>query len=192
MDWHNISLSKYLQLKQVFADKELDEVEKGIEAVSILFDCDANKLMITDFNNKLQQVKKVLSNKIPKSKVKAKYGEYQLVVEPTLITTSQFMDISTFRESGDIVGILSCILIPKNHVYNDGYSIDEVRNYIMELPITDALGILSFFTEVSLLYITHSLQFLVKKGVKNKQQKKEIKNKIKQLQEMISACCHSF
>lgn len=192
MEWHNITMGQYQQMKEVFAEQEMDEVEKGIALVSILFDCDANKLLLTDFNSKLQQVKKVLSMDIPKSKVKANYGNYQLVAEPTTITTNQYVDLATFKEREDMVGILSCILIPKNHIYNDGYDIEEVRDYILKMPITDAFAILNFFMTACYSYVTHSLKFFLMRTVTSRKERKMLKQQIEKLHQKIMGFCRSF
>lgn len=191
MEWHNITMGQYQQMKEVFAEQEMDEVEKGIALVSILFDCDANKLLLTDFNSKLQQVKKVLSMDIPKSKVKANYGNYQLVAEPTTITTNQYVDLATFKEREDMVGILSCILIPKNHLYNDCYDIEEARDYILNMPITDAFAILNFYDGLLLIRNSFPKIFLMR-TVTSRKERKMLKQQIEELHQKIMGFCRSF
>lgn len=182
MQWNDIKVKQYLNIKAIFESDEFeDDIEKGIALVDEMFNCNSKSLYISDFNNKMSMVNKLLSDRVPREKIKANYGKYQLVIAPETITTSQFIDVTTFQKNNDIVGVLSCLLIPKKSLYNDGsYSMDELREYIIDMPITEALGIMDFFTKTSLSYLIHSVRYLVRKV--RGEEKKRLNKLLKELQ----------
>lgn len=74
--------------------------------------------------------------------------KYITTIRPEDITTAQYIDFQVRATDApeDLAGLLSVILIPEGHKYNDGYSSDEVRQEIYKnLPIEDAMGVSAFF-----------------------------------------------
>lgn len=84
--------------------------------------------------------------------VKRKYEidgkTYIPTLNPTELTTAQYIDfqVRATEAPHDLAGLLSVILIPEGHKYNEGYSSDEVREAIYKnFPIEDAMGLSAFF-----------------------------------------------
>ena len=84
--------------------------------------------------------------------VKRKYEidgkTYIPTLNPAELTTAQYIDfqVRATEAPKDLAGLLSVILIPEGHKYNEGYSSDEVREEIYKnFPIEDAMGLSAFF-----------------------------------------------
>ena len=82
----------------------------------------------------------------PKYKINGK--TYIPTLNPAELTTAQYIDfqVRATEAPDDLAGLLSVILIPEGHKYNEGYSSDEVREEIYKnFPIEDAMGLSAFF-----------------------------------------------
>lgn len=88
------------------------------------------------------------------------------VLEPTKdftkITTAQYVDFQTFSKKGidALPDLLSVLLIPEGHKYNDGYDLAQVKETVLQLPLPAALGLSGFFFERLLASIQASLTSL--------------------------------
>ena len=64
------------------------------------------------------------------------------------MTTAQYIDyqsiiVEKFEEH--LVELMSIILVPKGHIYNDGYDSEKALEDIETLSVTEALGLADFF-----------------------------------------------
>lgn len=85
---------------------------------------------------------------IVKRKYKIDGKTYIPTLNPAELTTAQYIDfqVRATEAPHDLAGLLSVILIPEGHKYNEGYSSDEVREAIYKnFPIEDAMGLSAFF-----------------------------------------------
>lgn len=82
----------------------------------------------------------------------------------TQITTAQYVDFQTFSKGGvaALPDLLSVLLIPEGHKYNDGYDLEAVKATVKELPLPAALGLSAFFFERLVASIQASLTSLEK------------------------------
>ena len=91
-------------------------------------------------------------------------GDFVLVPTKdfTQITTAQYVDFQTFSKKGidALPDLLSVLLIPEGHKYNDGYDIAKVKETVLELPLPAALGLSAFFFERLVASIQASLTSL--------------------------------
>lgn len=55
---------------------------------------------------------------------------YKVCKDITAVTYSQFVDFTAYAKADDLVGMVSCFLIPKDHNYNDGYDLNVVKEDI--------------------------------------------------------------
>lgn len=70
------------------------------------------------------------------------------------MSAGQYIDFQTYAaQKGDNwAGVLSCILVPEGHAYNDGYDLGGVQDAIRaELCILDAIALRAFFLSSSAL-----------------------------------------
>lgn len=97
--------------------------------------------------------------------VKKKYEingkTYEFMGYPDKISTAVYIDFyNTGREiPKDITDMLSLVLIPEGHKYNDGYDMDEVKDDIENhFNIEDALSVCDFFTSLSQVLLRQALR----------------------------------
>lgn len=125
---------------------------------------------------------------------------YCLLKNAGEMTTAQYIDyqsivVEKFEEH--IIDLMSIILVPKGHIYNDGYDNEQVMNDISTLSVTEALGIADFFItkyrrllRQTLLYSKAEMWIAVQKTPK--ENKEEIRSKAKEfnkhLDELLSMC----
>lgn len=163
--WDDVSIGEYFDIVDISSDDAIDDVDKDVEILSILCDCDVNDiynlpigevsalrsqmmwLSEFSFDKKSRHFKKFVFN--------GRNIDIELVVDK--MTYAQFVDYQMFWKEGvdtadKMANVLGCFLIPKGHKYNDGYDVAEFRNEIKEhLPITIAQSICFFFLQKSMV-----------------------------------------
>lgn len=175
MKWNDLTFGQYLEIESIWDSKDSELLDKTVALQSIIFNIDASKISISEFNDKLKEIE-FLKQPIPIVKVKRSYGDYRVIMDIPEITMAQYMDFVNFRETNDKIGILSVFLIPKGKEYMEGYSIDEVKDYITnKLSVVDALAMYAFFLRFFQRYIRLSLRFT--RNRLKKIQKRENKKK---------------
>lgn len=159
MTWNDVTLEQYLQLVSIENDnKEL--IDKNSAYISILFDVPYSEdLSLYEYNRYTCKLK-FLSTPLPKAQLKAKYDNYVLHKQVGNITMAQYIDFKTYAMRGDIAGCLSCFLIPEGKTYLEGYDVEEVKQYILNMPVPDVIAIQGFFllylkrfTQLSLIFL---------------------------------------
>lgn len=174
MKWSDLTFGQYLEIESIWDSKDSELLDKTVALQSIIFNIDASKISLTEFNDKLKEME-FLKQPVPIVKIKRSYGDYRVVMNVPEITMAQYMDFVNFRESNDKIGILSVFLIPKGKEYMEGYDIDEVKEYISnKLSVVDALAMYAFFLRFFQRYMELSLRFTRNKlkRIKKRENKK--------------------
>ena len=121
--------------------------------------------------------------------VKRKYEidgkTYIPTLNPAELTTAQYIDfqVRATEAPKDLAGLLSVILIPEGHKYNEGYSSDEVREVIYKnFPIEDAMGLSAFFFALW----KKSTRRLLRETKKQYRELKRIKNRTETETELLT------
>lgn len=121
--------------------------------------------------------------------VKRKYEingkTYIPTLNPAELTTAQYIDfqVRATEAPHDLAGLLSVILIPEGHKYNEGYSSDEVREAIYKnFPIEDAMGLSAFFFALW----KKSTRRLLRETKKQYRELKRIKNQTEAETELLT------
>ena len=193
MNWTDVSLKQYNDIKQIFLEPDYSEEDRIILLINILFGVDALKLKTTELNGYVNQLK-FLSTNPPKMKLKEKYklGENWYILRRNLkdFTVAQWIDFQNFLKNGadtdNYNNLLSVFFIPESQTeYAEGYDVESVRNDINNhLSIADANSIASFFLLYQRTSLLLSLLYTRKKVLKtpmNKEQKKELKKQFRKL-----------
>lgn len=195
MNWFNISLKKYIELKDLYLDPEITDEDRLIYQIKILFDIDPLKLKANELHKYINEMK-FLGEKIPKVKLKSKYvlGENTYVLKKDLkdFNVSMWIDFQNFLKEGSDIDnyakLLSVFFFPLGKDvkdYGEGYEIEQVRQDINNfLSIADATSIASFFLTYQRALLIRSLLFTRKKVLKtpmNKKEKKKIKKEFRKL-----------
>lgn len=198
MNWFNISLKKYIELKDLYLDPELSDEDRLIYQIKILFDIDPLKLKPSELHKYINEMR-FLGEKIPKVKLKSKYilGQNTYVLKKDLkdFNVSMWIDFQNFLKEGSDIDnyakLLSVFFFPEGKDvkdYGEGYDIEQVRQDINNhLLITDAMSISSFFLTYRRTLLIASLLYTRKKVLKTPMEKKEKKKIKKEFRKLIWA-----
>lgn len=145
LNWNSITYRDYLKIAEFQKDKDTFISN----TISLLFNCNAEQLPIADYLEKSKELS-FLGTDIPKVKMCKVYKingtEYDLNYMLTEFTAGQFFDYTNYlNKPNSSVDILSVIMIPKGHKYNDGYDLNKVREDILSMRLVDILAVNTFF-----------------------------------------------
>ena len=193
MNWTELSLKKYNEIKDLYLDTELSDEDRLILQINILFNVDALKLKTSELHKYVNEMK-FLGEKVPKMKLKKEYklGEntYTLRKELKDVTVAQWIDWQNFLKDGsdtdNYPNLLSVFFFPKGETeYGDNYDIEQVRSDINNhLSIAEAISISSFFLTYRKMLLLRSLLYTRKEVLKTpltKEQKKKVKKEFRKL-----------
>ena len=194
MNWTELSLKKYNEIKDLYLDTDLSDEDRLLYQIRILFDVDPLKLKTNELRNYIDKMK-FLGEKVPKVKLKSTYklGENVYVLKKDLrnLTVAQWLDFQNFLKDGggdtdNYANLLSVFFFPKGEdEYGDGYDIEQVRQDINNhLSIAEAMSISSFFLlwrKISLrLFLLYTKKQILKTPL-TKEQKKKVKKEMRKL-----------
>ena len=194
MNWTELSLKKYNEIKDLYLDTELSDEDRLILQINILFGVDALKLKTTELYKYVNEMK-FLGEKVPKMKIKNEYklgsNVYTLKKELKDVTVAQWIDWQNFLKDGggdtdNYANLLSIFFFPKGETeYGENYDIEQVRSDINNhLSIAEAMSISSFFLlwrKISLrLFLLYTRRETLKAPL-TKEQKKKVKKEMRKL-----------
>ena len=193
MNWTDVSLRQYNDIKQIFLEPNYSEEDRIILLINILFGVDALKLKATELNGYVNQLK-FLSTNPPKMKLKDKYklGENYYILKRNLkdFTVAQWIDFQNFLKNGsdtdNFANLLSVFFLPDGQEeYGENYNIEDVRNDINNfLSIADASSLAAFFLTYHKASLIASLIYTKRKILKTpleKTEKRKIKREMRKL-----------
>ena len=192
MNWNDISIRQYNDIKEVFLNPEFSEEDRIILLINICFGVDALKLKTSELNKYLEQMK-FLNTTPPKMKLKDKYklGNTWYILKKDLkdFKVCQWIDFQNFLKNGsdtdNFANLLSVFFLPENEEEYGEYDVEQVRQDINNhLSIADANSIAGFFLTYQKALLIRSLLYTRKKVLKtpmNKEQKKELKRQFRKL-----------
>lgn len=194
MNWNDISIKQYNDIKNLYLDLDLSDEDRLILQINILFGVDALKLKTNELHKYINEMK-FLGSKIPKMKLKKEYklgsNIYILKKELKDVTVAQWLDFQNFLKDGgsdtnNYPNLLSIFFFPKGETeYGDGYDIEQVRSDINNyLSVAEAMSISSFFLLYQKILLLLSLLYTRKETLKaplTKEEKKKVKKEFRKL-----------
>ena len=193
MNWNDISIKQYNDIKNLYLDTELSDEDRLILQINILFGVDALKLKTTELHKYVNEMK-FLGEKVPKMKIKNEYklggNVYILKKELKDFTVAQWIDWQNFLKDGsdtdNYANLLSIFFFPKGEKeYGENYDIEQVRQDINNhLSIAEAMSISSFFLlyqKISLLLFLLYTRRETLKAPLTKVEKKKVKKEFRKL-----------
>ena len=193
MNWTEISLRQYNNIKDIFLNPDFSEEDRLILLINILFGIDALKLKTSELNSYVSQLN-FLNTTPPKMKIRSTYklGQNTYILKKDLkdFKVCQWIDFQNFLKNGsdtdNFANLLSVFFLPEGETeYGENYNIEEVRQDINNyLSIADATSIASFFLtyhKASLLLFLKSTKRKILKTPMNREQKKELKRQFRKL-----------
>ena len=193
MNWTDISIKQYNEIKDLYLDADLSDEDRLILQINILFGVDALKLKTSELHKYINEMK-FLGSKIPKMKIKKEYqlsnNTYTLKKDLRDVRVAQWLDWQNFLKDGadtdNYANLLSVFFFPKGETeYGDGYDIEQVRSDINNhLSIAEAMSIASFFLlwrKISLLLFLLYTRKQTLKAPLTKEEKKKVKKEFRKL-----------
>ena len=193
MNWTDISIKQYNEIKDLYLDENLSDEDRLILQINILYNVDALKLKTSELHKYVNDMK-FLGSKIPKMKIKKEYqlGNNTYILKKDLrdVRVAQWIDWQNFLKDGsdtdNYANLLSVFFFPKGETeYGDGYDIEQVRQDINNhLSIAEAMSISSFFLTyrkaLSIRFLLYTRKEILKTPL-TKEQKKKVKKEMRKL-----------
>ena len=194
MNWNDISIKQYNDIKNLYLDTELSDEDRLILQINILFNVDPLKLKTSELHKYVKEMK-FLATKPPKMKLKKEYqlgnNTYTLKKDLRDVRVAQWIDWQNFLKDGggdtdNYANLLSIFFFPKGETeYGENYDIEEVRQDINNhLSIAEAMSIASFFLlyrKTSLLLFLLYTKRQILKTPLTKEEKKRVKKEFRKL-----------
>lgn len=199
--WDNISINKYYEIYDILFDEnpEEGEINKQVRLVSVITGKSEEEIWNMPLTESTALISKLLFlNKFdikPRSftTITINDKEYDVQVDASKMTTSQFVDYQMFAKlpfRDAIDKLLSIFVIPKGHLYNDNYDIVAVqRDFRENMPFKLAQEILGFILSKYRTSLESSLTYLenqIKKMKNRGQDTTEMQEKIQEVKQLLN------
>ena len=191
-NYNTLPLGLYLNIDAVLQDKGADDLDKQVRIIALLSGLsvdDVLALPLAEYSA-LSAKTDFLRHECPPVSAPSRVISGDFVLIPTkdftAITTAQYVDFQTFSKGGTqkLPELLSVLLIPEGHKYNDGYDIADVIRVVRELSLPVALGLSAFFFGRLVQSIQASLTSLESAKIP-KRRKMELRKRAEDLQGLL-------
>ena len=163
--WDDVSIGQYLEMENILK-KEGDTLSKALDLLQILTGTDYSKVPIDEYMEKVAELS-FLQTDVPTidlpNEIVLNGRKYTLKNDVDKITASQFIDYNNYIQSEDndkIIKIVGTFIIPKGHIYGDGYDFDTVMEDAKDIPLPIANSIAFFLRKQSNKSLKRSLYSL--------------------------------
>lgn len=118
---------------------------------------------------------------------------YRVNLSPNAFTAGQYIDfVNSVRDKAPMARVLTALIVPDGHEYNDGYDVGKAAEDMGKLPVTAAFAVFNFFGEWSKRSIRTSLRFLtrqMRRGADKERKAKveELKNRLQELYRLMAS-----
>ena len=165
LSWDDVSIGQYLEMENILK-KEGDTLSKALDLLQILTGIDYSKVPIDEYMEKVAELS-FLQTDVPTidlpNEIALNGRKYTLKNDVDKITASQFIDYNNYIQSEDndkIIKIIGTFIIPKGHIYGDGYEFDTVMEDAKDIPLPIANSIAFFLRKQSNKSLKRSLYSL--------------------------------
>lgn len=150
-----LPLGLYMDIDSVLDDSSLSDLDQQVRIIALLSNRSEDEVLdlpLAEYARMSAATAFLRERCTPSPSVSDTYPLHGFTLVPTKdytrLTTAQYIDFQTFSRDGvkALPQLLSVLLVPKDHTYNDGYDIAAVQNAIRsELSLPDALALSAFF-----------------------------------------------
>lgn len=155
LNWDDITIADLVKIREIGTLQLATEDEKNLRVAAIVNDIPYEQLIqvpLSQIRTYMDATEFLLTE--PKAKkVKNSYTingrNYKLLKNEMDLLTSQYIDFQSVQQDGfdkRPAELLSVMMVPEGHNYNDGYDKDQVIEDMYDMSVTEALGIVDFFT----------------------------------------------
>ena len=193
--WEQITLAQYEEICRL-QDQHPDDYTKRI--IEYLYGVeDAEALPLPEYVAMVAGLRQFTKNPVATAKLTpaATYTvegrRYDVDLSPNSFTAGQYIDLTNHIQGGAAVSdILTAVVMPHGHTYNDGYDMAAVKKDLLALPVTAAFAIVGFFARWSAASTKTFLRCLTKwtkkTGKVTPEQIAELKQATKQLDRLMA------
>lgn len=190
--WEELTFNEVLQIQQIIS-ADINDTYKASNILAVLAGVEVDEiedLPIHKFSSLLPNIE-FLHNDPPKCNHQDIYDinghKYCLSANITDITTAQYIDYQSYmkEENPDLCKITSVFLIPDGHKYNDGYDIEQVWKDVGDMLYIDVMALAFFLRKQYALYTMITTDSLSEAMKRKKVSKKEIKQTLLPLDNMV-------
>ncbi len=195
--YNKLTLAQYQDIQAVQKDESLEDIDKHTRILSILTGVPEDELMhlpIPEFTELSAKAQFLSAEGFKAGRMAKKYviGGMELipVTDFRKLETCQYLDFQTYAGDLDkyMAELISVLLVPKGHRYNEGYDIIELQEHIRdEMSVADGATIVGFFLTWCEKSIKDSLNFSrrMAKGIRDKEKRTEILKRIEEQEEAL-------
>lgn len=194
--WDKVTLDVYNKIKAISDDTEMDDMEKNVALVALMYDTSVTALYDIPIN-KLNKMITGLEwlKEPPKFVIKEKYEingrTYVLNVKMADFTVAQFTDYQNYlKMENNTHLLLSVFLIPKGCKYNRDYDLEQAQRDMKDLGIIDVKGITDFFSVAFAVLFKSTMDSSIRrmkkamKKEKNPQKKSQLNETIQRMESL--------
>lgn len=195
--YNKLTLAQYQEIQAVQKDESLEDIDKHTRILSILTGVPEDELMhlpIPEFTELSGKAQFLSAEAFNPGRMAKKYiiGEMELipVTDFRKLETCQYLDFQTYAGDLDkyMAELISVLLVPKGHRYNEGYDIIALQESIrQEMSVADGAAIVGFFLTLCERSIEDSLNYSKRmaKGIRDKKKRTEILKRIEEQEEVL-------
>lgn len=153
-NWDNLTLREFAEIRMITNNPFYTEDERVLRIAAFVGGIEYDVIMNLPLSKAREYVDAVqfLYEKPAPIKAKNKYQingkTYTLLKASVEMTTAQYIDYQSIIVEdfeSHLIDLLSIMLVPQGHNYNDGYDLDEAKSDLETMMVTEALGITDFF-----------------------------------------------
>ena len=201
MTYYDLTIDKYLQIKEVLSDIE-DDLNTQVALLCVLNECDEDDILdlpINEYKKKVSELSFLSQPLVPTARcpktITIEGQVYEAVREVKKFTAGQYIDYQSLLKADDfysvLPNVLACFFIPKGKDYGKDYDIMEVAEKIKyNVSIGLAMDVCFFFQMKSKRSINRMLDYLVlmtkiqMRKTDNREAKRKMKEVIGKMQEL--------
>ena len=190
--YNKLTLAQYQEIQAVQKDESQEDIDKHTRILSILTGMPEDELMhlpITEYTELSAKARFLTAEGFQAGRMAKKYiiGGMELVpvTDFRKLETAQYIDFQTYAGDLDkyMAELISVLLVPKGHRYNEGYDIIELQGHIrQEMSVADGATIVGFFLTWCGRSIRDSLNYSrrMAKGIRDKTEREKILKRIEE------------
>lgn len=172
--WEQLTVAQFEELCRLQENHPTDCAKYIIE---YLYDvADAEQLPIIEYSAYMAGLQKFIGEPVLKAKLTPSatytiHGRlYRVDITPADFSVAQYTDLTNYLKSGkaSLIDLLTVVVIPDGHLYQDGYDMRQVRSDVGDLPLTAGFAVVGFFGRWSKSYMNTFLRSLTKYLMKGK------------------------
>lgn len=153
--YDKLTIGTFLEIQEVQRQEGVEDIDRHISTLSLLTGAseeDILHLPLPEFTELSAKAKFLTAEGFRQRQMAKKYivGDWELVpvTDYRKLETAQYIDFQSYGGDMDahMVELLSVILVPKGHRYNEGYDILELQEAIRsDMSVTDGVTVCAFF-----------------------------------------------